>query len=76
MQTRPKSPDCIRGSAVYEVVGVGLACPSYLIKKKIWDCLFTWAIYRAAHIELVSDISTETFVDLYINLWQAEIDEQ
>ncbi|XP_054713434.1 uncharacterized protein LOC129222896 [Uloborus diversus] len=59
----PITKDRIRDASVFEVVGIDLAGPSYLKDgKKVWVCLFTCAAYRAVHFELVSDISTDTFL--------------
>lgn len=55
--------DRIKDSAVFEVVGVDLAGPLYLKgATKAWICLFTCAVYRAVHLELLSSLSTENFM--------------
>ncbi|XP_055936594.1 uncharacterized protein LOC129966206 [Argiope bruennichi] len=55
--------DRIRDTAVFEIVGVDLVGPLYLKdEKKTWVCLFTCAVYRAVHLELLSGISTDTFL--------------
>ncbi|XP_055941739.1 uncharacterized protein LOC129971787 [Argiope bruennichi] len=59
----PITKDQIRDTAVFEIVGVDLAGPLYLKdEKKTWVCLFTCAVYRAVHLELLSGISTDTFL--------------
>lgn len=55
--------DRVRDSAVFEVTGVDLCGPLYLRSgSKVWIALFTCAVYRAVHLELVSALSTETFL--------------
>uniref|UniRef100_A0A5S6QML0 Integrase catalytic domain-containing protein n=1 Tax=Trichuris muris TaxID=70415 RepID=A0A5S6QML0_TRIMR len=55
--------DRVREASVFEVVGVDLAGP-LLMKtgRKAWVVLFTCAVYRAVHLELISSLSTEAFV--------------
>ncbi len=53
----------MKDGKVFEVSGIDLAGP--LILKdgcKVWVVIFTCAIYRAAHIELVDSINTEDFI--------------
>ncbi|XP_055940812.1 uncharacterized protein LOC129971244 [Argiope bruennichi] len=55
--------DRIREAAVFEICGIDLAGPLFLRdNKKSWACLFTCAIYRAIHIELVTSLSTQSFL--------------
>ncbi|XP_035219186.1 uncharacterized protein LOC118192350, partial [Stegodyphus dumicola] len=55
--------DRVREGATFEVVGVDLAGPLYLREgSKAWIVLYTCAIYRAIHLELVTSLSTETFI--------------
>ncbi|XP_035222693.1 uncharacterized protein LOC118195478 [Stegodyphus dumicola] len=55
--------DRLREAAVFEICGVDLAGPVILKgNKKSWICLFTCAIYRAVHLELVESMSTESFL--------------
>lgn len=50
-------------SAVFETTGVDLAGPLVLRdQQKVWIAIFTCAVYRAVHFELVSDISTSSFL--------------
>ncbi|XP_055943510.1 uncharacterized protein LOC129974066 [Argiope bruennichi] len=50
----PLPEDRVRDAYVFEVVGVDLCGPLYLKNKtKCWAVLFTCAVYRAVHIELV-----------------------
>ncbi|XP_035225287.1 uncharacterized protein LOC118197844 [Stegodyphus dumicola] len=55
--------DRIRDSAVFETTGVDLCGPLLLRpKSKAWIVLFTCAVYRAIHLEPVTSLSTETFL--------------
>ncbi|GFX74662.1 integrase catalytic domain-containing protein [Trichonephila clavipes] len=55
--------DRVKDAAVFEVVGVGLAGPLYVKRgDKVWIVLYTCAIYRALHLELVSSLSTDAFL--------------
>ena len=54
----------VRDAAVFEVTGVDFAGPLFLRgQQKSWICLYTCAIYRAVHLELVSSMSTRGFVE-------------
>ena len=53
----------VRDAAVFEVIGVDFAGPVYLKGKiKAWICLFTCAVFRAVHLELVTSLSTASFL--------------
>ena len=53
----------VRDAGVFEVVGVDFAGPIYLKGgKKAWICLLTCAVYRAVHLELVTSLSTASFL--------------
>ncbi|GFY12827.1 integrase catalytic domain-containing protein [Trichonephila clavipes] len=55
--------DRVKEAAVFEVVGVDLAGPLYVKRgDKVWIVLYTCAIYRALHLELVSSLSTDVFL--------------
>lgn len=55
--------DRVREAAIFEIVGVDLAGPLYLSDgSKSWIVLYTCAIYRAIHLELVTSLSTETYI--------------
>ncbi|GBN73237.1 hypothetical protein AVEN_155507-1 [Araneus ventricosus] len=59
----PLPEDRVRDAYVFEVVGVDLCGPLYLKNKtKCWAVLFTCAVYRAVHIELVTSLSTDSFI--------------
>ncbi|XP_055928014.1 uncharacterized protein LOC129959216 [Argiope bruennichi] len=53
--------DRIREAAVFEICGIDLAGPLFLRdNKKSWACLFTCAVCRTVHIELVTSLSTQS----------------
>jgi hypothetical protein len=55
--------DRIKEAKVFQVVGVDLAGPLFLLDNtKVWIVLFTCAVYRCVHMELVSTLSTEGFM--------------
>ncbi|GFT76562.1 integrase_H2C2 domain-containing protein [Trichonephila clavipes] len=48
---------------IFEVTGADYAGPLYLKSKaKAWIVLFTCAVYRAMHFELVQSLTTDTFI--------------
>ncbi|XP_021959569.1 uncharacterized protein LOC110855469 [Folsomia candida] len=59
----PLPEDRVRTSVAFEIVGVDLAGPLFLKGgTKIWTVLFTCAVYRCVHLELVKSLSTEAFL--------------
>ncbi|XP_071033107.1 uncharacterized protein, partial [Parasteatoda tepidariorum] len=55
--------DRVKDAYVFEVVGVDLAGLLYIKKgSKTWVVLFTCAIYHAVHLELVTSLSTDSFL--------------
>jgi hypothetical protein len=55
--------DRVRSASVFEVVGIDLAGPLFLKDgQKVWIVLFTCAVYRAVHLELVCTLSTAGFM--------------
>ena len=53
----------VKDASVFEVTGIDFAGPVFLRgKQKGWICLFTCAVYRAVHLELVSSLSTDEFL--------------
>ncbi|UYV68299.1 hypothetical protein LAZ67_5003760 [Cordylochernes scorpioides] len=47
----------------FKVVGIDLAGPLYLKDgSKVWMVLFTCAVYRAIHLEMVSNLETDSFI--------------
>lgn len=59
----PLPTERIRDPVAFEVCGVDLAGPVYLKGElKAYICLFTCAIVRAVHFELILSLSTEAFI--------------
>lgn len=59
----PLPEDRVRDAAIFEVCGVDLCGPLFLKKaNKCWVVLFTCAIYRAIHLELVTSLSSDSFI--------------
>ncbi|UYV65498.1 hypothetical protein LAZ67_3004525, partial [Cordylochernes scorpioides] len=53
----------IGSTPAFGVIGVDLAGPlTESGGKKIWVVLYTWAVYRAVHLELTKTVSTEGFL--------------
>ncbi|UYV65158.1 hypothetical protein LAZ67_3003366, partial [Cordylochernes scorpioides] len=64
LQIRMKEED--RDAAVFEIAGVDLT--GHLIlnnKKKAWIVFFTYAVYRGVHLELVTSLSMEAFLQAF-----------
>ncbi|UYV80233.1 hypothetical protein LAZ67_18002105 [Cordylochernes scorpioides] len=56
-------PIRVRDATAFEILGVDLAGPLYLNNKtKAWIVLFTCAVFRDIHLELVTSLSTEAFI--------------
>jgi hypothetical protein len=64
--TVPESPlpeDRVKNAKAFEVSGVDLAGPLFLKEEgKSWIVLFTCAVYRCVHLELVNSLSTDAFL--------------
>ncbi|GFV03713.1 integrase catalytic domain-containing protein [Trichonephila clavipes] len=59
----PLPQDRVRDVLVFEVTGMYLAGPLYLKNGyKAWIVLFTCAVYRAIHLELIQSLSTDGFL--------------
>jgi len=59
----PLPLDRVRDAEVFEVIGIDLGGPMYLKdKQKAWFVVFTCSIYRAVHLELITSLSTEAFM--------------
>ncbi len=53
----------VKDAATFEVVGIDLGGPLYLLNdEKSWFVVFTCAVYRAVHLELVTSLSTPAFI--------------
>jgi len=62
----PLPSDRVRDSRVFETVGVDLAGPLFIKKKKkAWIVLYTCAVYRGVHLEMVKSLSTEAFLERF-----------
>ncbi|GBM02997.1 hypothetical protein AVEN_14512-1 [Araneus ventricosus] len=58
----PLPENRVRDAAVFQITGVDAAGPLFLIgNQKAWVLLFTCAVYRAVHLELITSLSTEAF---------------
>ncbi|XP_026684915.1 uncharacterized protein LOC103516813 [Diaphorina citri] len=60
----------VRNAKIFEVTGIDFAGPLYVksdhkTTKKVWICLFTCAVYRAVKLELVSSLSTDSFIQAF-----------
>lgn len=56
----------LREAAVFEITGTDFAGPIFLRnRQKAWICLFTCAVYRAVHFELVTSLSTDAFLQAF-----------
>lgn len=66
----PLPPDRIHRVAAFQITGADLAGPLFLRGgSKAWIVLFTCAVYRAVHLELVSSLSTEAFMQALRRFW-------
>ncbi|GFV91388.1 integrase catalytic domain-containing protein [Trichonephila clavipes] len=66
----PLPPDRIHRVAAFPITGADLAGPLSLRGgSKAGIVLFTWAVYRAVHMELVSSLSTESFMQALRRFW-------
>ncbi|GFW02919.1 integrase catalytic domain-containing protein [Trichonephila clavipes] len=55
--------DRVRDTAVFEIIGLDLAGPLILRNgEKNWILILTCAVYRALHLELLTSVSTESFL--------------
>ncbi|GFV13189.1 integrase catalytic domain-containing protein [Trichonephila clavipes] len=55
--------DRVSNSKIFQVVGVDLAGPLHLKdRRKGWVVLFTCAVFRAVHFELITSLSTAAFL--------------
>lgn len=53
-------------ACIFEVTGVDFAGPIFLKgRQKGWICLYTCAVYRAVHLELVTSLSTNEFLGTF-----------
>lgn len=63
VEAAPLPKNRVLDAAVFQITGVDLAGPLFLADgSKVWIVLFTCAVYRAVHLELVAACSTEAFI--------------
>ncbi|GFT78744.1 integrase_H2C2 domain-containing protein [Trichonephila clavipes] len=66
----PLPPDRIHRVAAFQITGADLVGPLSLCGgSKAWIVLFTCEVYRAVHLELVSSLSTESFMQALRRFW-------
>ncbi|GFX05368.1 integrase catalytic domain-containing protein [Trichonephila clavipes] len=59
----PLPPDRVTDCAPFEIVGIDLVGPLFLKDgRKVWITLFTCAVYRAIHLELVNSLTSDAFL--------------
>ncbi|GFX25361.1 integrase catalytic domain-containing protein [Trichonephila clavipes] len=59
----PLPPDRVTDCAPFEIVGIDLAGSLFLKDgRKVWIPLFTCAVYRAIHLELVNSLTSDAFL--------------
>ncbi|XP_042895775.1 uncharacterized protein [Parasteatoda tepidariorum] len=65
-RTAPLPADRMNMCAAFDVTGIEFAGPQFIKElgssKKACICLFTWVSVRSIHLELVSDLTTQTFI--------------
>jgi len=62
----PLPEDRVKSAKVFEIVGVNLAGPLFANTGEIaWIVLFTCAVYRCIHLELVDSLCTAVFLDSF-----------
>ncbi|GFS82557.1 integrase catalytic domain-containing protein [Trichonephila clavipes] len=55
--------DRVRDAGVFEVIGIDLAGPLFLKNgEKVWVVLYTCAVYRAVHLDVVTALSIKNFL--------------
>ena len=56
----------VTSGEVFQTTGIDLAGPIHILEnkklKKVWIVLFTCAVYRGVHLDLVDSLSTEAFI--------------
>jgi len=58
--------DRVRDAAAFKVTGVDYAGPLFMKGgEQAWIVLYTCAVYRAVHLELVSSLLTEAFLESF-----------
>lgn len=60
------SENRVRDATTFEITGIDYASPLFLKgEHKAYICLFTCAVYHAVHLELVTSLSTEEFLEAF-----------
>ncbi|GBL74827.1 hypothetical protein AVEN_243676-1 [Araneus ventricosus] len=63
VESCPLPEDRVSDTVAFEVTGVELAGTLFLKGgSKVWIALFTCAVYRAVHLELVAFLATDSFL--------------
>jgi uncharacterized protein DUF5641 len=63
VEQAPLPQNRIETTNCFHITGVDLAGPFHLKNgKKVWTVLFTCAVYRSIHLDLVESLSTEAFI--------------
>ncbi|XP_035227536.1 uncharacterized protein LOC118199725 [Stegodyphus dumicola] len=59
----PLPENRVKDATVFQITGVDMAGPLFLKEsRKSWVLIFTCAVYRAVHFELITAASTDTFL--------------
>ncbi|GBN95266.1 hypothetical protein AVEN_15509-1 [Araneus ventricosus] len=62
----PLPGDRVQDASVFQITGIDYAGPILLREyQKAWICLFTCAVYRCVHLELVTSLTTDTFLQTF-----------
>ena len=66
IETASLSLNRVTDALIFAVIGIDYAGPLHLKNnEKAWICLFTCAVYRGVHFELVSTLSIEGFLQAF-----------
>ncbi|XP_042911012.1 uncharacterized protein [Parasteatoda tepidariorum] len=66
----PLPPDRVNRVSAFQITGADLAGTLFLRGgNKAWIVLFACAVYRAVYLELVSSLSTESFMQAFRRFW-------
>jgi len=58
----PLPEDRVKDASVFEICGIDLAGPLFLRgEEKAWICIFTCAVFRAVHLELIMSVCWSLF---------------
>ncbi|XP_035223150.1 uncharacterized protein LOC118195916 [Stegodyphus dumicola] len=62
----PLPRDRVLDASVFQITGIDYTGPIFLRDyKNAWICLFTCAVYRCVHLELVTSLTTDTFLQAF-----------